>query len=146
MTEKFPDVKVTELIISKTGAPECKSCIAADPQTTDSTASDYCNPKENFFAYDYLDTSQDNVPVTTGSTDIWFKAGECGSSMDTTGSMAEFQTKIFKPMTVDRATQIVSQKTILPTDIICKYPKEIVGLVIDSGANILADDSTDEEK
>ena len=123
--ETFPDVKVTGLIFNdpnKTGTSECKSCTASRPQTTDSTASNYCNSGKKFFAYDYRNPNQDNVPVISTSTDIWFKAGECGSSIDTIGSMAQFQTTIFKPMKIDPVTQIVSPKTILATDIICEYP------------------------
>ena len=86
------------------------------------TASDYCNSGKKFFAYDYRNPNQDNVPVISTSTDIWFKAGEFGSTINTTGSMAKFQTTIFKPMKIDLVTQIVSPKTILATDIICEYP------------------------
>ena len=134
-------MKITDLIIGQDydSPNNCDACTGANPPAD-------CEQSANFYAYDFQDSGSLPVPVTAASPSIWFKAGECGSSMDATGSMAEFQTKIFKPMTVDQATQIVSQKTILPTDIICEYPKEIVGIRLDSDANIQADGSTDEEK
>ena len=149
MAKRYPDVKVTELIISKTGATECKSCTAPDPQTTDPMASDYCNPEEKFFAYDFL-SAQSPSPVDVNSPNLWFKAGNCGSSMeivDKSGiSYAQFATTIFKPPTIDDATQIISQRTILATNITCDYPAEISDIDLDSGSVIQADGANQGEK
>jgi len=71
--ETFPDVKVTGLIFSdpnETGTSECKSCTASRPQTTDSTASNYCNSGKKFFAFDYRNPNQDNVPVISTSKPV----------------------------------------------------------------------------
>ena len=150
MAERYPDVKVTELIISKTGATECKSCNVTNPQITDPMASDFCNSTEKFFAYDFLDSVQTPGPVEVNSSNLWFKAGNCGSSMeivDKSGiSYAQFATTIFKPPSIDIATQIISQKTILATNITCDYPSEISNIDLDSGSIIQVDGSNQGEK
>ena len=141
MTERYPDVKVTELIISETGATECKSCTDANLQTSDPNAPDYCNPEEKFFAYDFLDSDQIPVPIDVNSKNLWFKAGNCGSSMKIIEDNAQFQTTIFNSPKIDNATGIISTRTILATDITCDYPRSIDGFDMDPGANVVADGS-----
>ena len=115
MEERYPDVKVTDLVISKTGATECKSCTDANPQWTNSAAPDYCDPAAKFFEFDYLDPAAIAGPVTITSPNLWFKAGNCGSSMEIVDiggtEYAQFETTIYKPLTIDPVTQIVSQRT-----------------------------------
>jgi len=148
--ERYPDVKVTELIISKTGATECKSCTDASPQWIDPLAPDYCNPEEKFAAYDYLDLSLTPGPVTVTSPNLWFKAGNCGSSMEIVEisgiKHAKFATTIYKPPTIDPVTSIVSQRTILATDIVCDYPRDVNGVDMFPNAIIVVDGSNQGEK
>ena len=124
MEERYPDVKVTDLVISKTGATECKSCTDANPQTSDSSASDYCDPAAKFFEFDYLNTAATPGPVTITSPNLWFKAGNCGSSMaivDIGGTKyAQFETTIYKPPTIDPDTQIVSQRKEFECDLVSR--------------------------
>ena len=150
MTERYPAVKVTELKISKTGATECSSCTDANPQWTDPNAADYCSPAGKFGAYDFLDKNLTPVPVLPNSPNLWFKAGNCGSSMeivDISGTKyARFATTIYKPPTIDPVTQIVSQRTILATDISCEYPRDVAGVDMFPDANVVLDGSNDGEK
>ena len=150
MGERYPDVKVTELIISKTGATECKSCTDNSPQWTDPNAADYCNPEEKFAAYDYLDSDLTPGPVTVTSPNLWFKASNCGSSMEIVEisgiKHAKFATTIYKPPTIDPVTSIVSQRTILATDIVCDYPRDVNGVDMFPNANIVIDGSNPAEK
>ena len=142
MHDRYPDVKITDLIIGdpdRTGTTQCNACTDSNPETD-------CDPEENFYGYDIQNNTETPVPVTSMSPSIWFKAGECGSAMKTTATEAIFQTEILKPPTIDNATQIISQRTILATNITCKYPNEIAGMVVDPGANIQIDGSTDSEK
>ena len=130
LTERFPDVKITDLIISKTGSTQCDACTELDPEND-------CSETLNFYGYDFLDSGATPTPLADNSNNLWFKAGECGSSMTINGEIADFQTTIFKPPTVDQATQIISKKTILATDIICGYPRAITGLDMDPNANVV---------
>ena len=140
LLQRYPDVKITDLIIGQdpdSPSTQCDACTDSDPSAN-------CQSSDNFYAYDFQDPSPLPVPVTNASPSIWFKAGECGSSMDAVDDKAEFQTKIFKPVT--NVNGIVSQRTILATDITCKYPDAIEGINMDPGANIQADGSSDVEK
>ena len=130
MKARFPDVKITDLKISKTGS-ECDACTELDPKN------DCSETKKHFYAYDFLDSNATPAPLADNSNNLWFKAGECGSSMTINGEIADFQTTIFRPPTVDQATQIISKKTILATDIICGYPRAITGLDMDPNANVV---------
>ena len=140
MSARYPDVKITELIIGQDydSPNNCDACTDSDPSAN-------CQSSDNFYAYDFQDPDELPVPVTNASPSIWFKAGECGSSMGVVDDKAEFQTKIFKPVTIG-PDGIVSQRTILATDISCKYPDSIQGINMDPGANIQADGSSDNEK
>ena len=149
LIERYPDVKVTELIISETGTDECRACTDANPQWTDSTQPDYCNPAGKFGAYNFLDSAITPIPVEVTSPNLWFKAGYCGSTMDIIDAItARFQTEIYKPLTVDPATQIVSQRTIIAatSDITCDYPREIIDFDMFPNANIVADGGNQGEK
>ena len=140
MLERYPDVKITELKIGQdpdSPSTQCDACTDSDPAAN-------CQPSDNFYAYDFQDSIVSPVPVTNISPSIWFKAGECGSSMDAVDDKAEFQTKIFKPVT--SVNGIVSKRTILATNITCKYPDAIEGINMDPGANIQADGSSADEK
>ena len=142
MHERYPDVKITDIIIGdpdRTGATKCNACADFNPVAD-------CDPEHNFYGYDIQDPTETPVPVTSMSPSIWFKAGECGSAMKTTATEAIFQTEILKPLTIDNATQIISQRTILATNITCKYPNEIAGMVVNPGSNIKIDGSTDGDK
>ena len=140
MSARYPDVKITDLIIGQDydSPNNCDACTDSDPSAN-------CQSSDNFYAYDFQDPDELPVPVTNASPSIWFKAGECGSSMGVVDDKAEFQTKIFKPVTIG-PDGIVSQRTILATDISCKYPDTIDGINMDPGANIQADGSSDDEK
>ena len=140
LLQRYPDVKITELKIGQDpDAPstQCDACTDSDPSVN-------CQSSENFYGYDFQDPDTLPVPVTNASPSIWFKAGECGSSMYAVDDKAEFKTKIFKPVT--DVNGIVSQRTILATDITCKYPDSIEGINMDPGANIQADGSSSDEK
>ena len=150
LIERYPDVKVTELIISKTEETKCNACTDANPQTDRPNDPDYCNPEEKFFAYDYKSVPTQGVPVTDTSSNLWFKAGYCGSTMDIinglTESFAQFQTTFYKPITVDPATQIVSQRTIIQTNITCDYSRDILDFDMFPNAKIVPDGSSPDEK
>ena len=59
---------------------------------------------------------------------------------------AQFHTTFYKPLTVDAATQIVSQRTIIATDITCDYPREIINFDMLQNPNIVADGGNQGEK
>lgn len=157
LKERYPGVKVTELKIGQTGVGSppifttCVACTDAQPQSRTPTDPDYCNPEEKFFAYDILYNPESSAPgygpvissdPPPAFQNLWFKVGNCGSSMTIKDDKAVFETTLYKPPTVDPITQIVSQKTVLPADIICKYPLTIQGLNMDPGADIVVDDNS----
>ena len=139
LKKRYPAVKVTELKIGKTGVgTPCDACTDAQPQSRTSTDPEYCDPEEKFFAYDILynpESSASGYGAVISSDpppafqNLWFKVGNCGSTMIIKDDKAVFETTLYKPPTVDPITQIVSQKTVLPADIICKYPLTIQGRV-----------------
>ena len=59
---------------------------------------------------------------------------------------AKFATTIYKPPTIDPITSIVSQRTILATDIVCDYPRDVNGVDMFPNANIVIDGSNQGEK
>ena len=148
LMERYPDVEVTELIISKTGASECRACTDANPQWDVPTDPDYCDPAAKFGAYNFLEaTAGSGFPVVPTSQNLWFKAGYCGSTMDIINDLtAQFHTTFYKPPTIDAATQIVSQRTIIATDITCDYSREIINFDMLPNANIVADGGNQGEK
>merc|ERR1712176_1319924 len=155
----FPGVKLTELQILPTGADgtaptgQCLPCTKANAQTTDAnTDATYCDPAASFFAFDYADTGATVAAVTddaTATTSLFFKAGNCGTSPMTfsdDGTKAIFATTIGKPAAIDSTTGIVTQPTLLATDITCSYPSTISGLPMDPGMSVVADASADTDK
>ena len=146
--ERYPDVKVTELIISETQTSECRACTDANPQWK-FPGEDYCDPAAKFGAYKFNDDSITPIPVEVTSKNLWFKAGYCGSTMDIIDAVtAQFETEIYKPLTIDPATQIVSQRTIIAatSDITCDYPREIINFNMNPNQNIVADVGNQGEK
>jgi len=154
LKERYPAVRPTELIISETGATQCTACTFAQPSTTNSTDPEYCSLEKKFTAYDFLIRPESNATdygaVTYSDSDtpkyqsLWFKAGNCGSSMTIEGEEAVFETTIFKPPVIDPTTQIISTRTIIATEIICKYPRELTGyemvpvtVLPDGGTNVV---------
>ena len=150
LLERYPDVKVTELVISETQTSECRACTENNPQWTDPNAPNYCDPAAKFGAYNFLEaTAGSGFPVVPTSQNLWFKAGYCGSTMDIINELtAQFQTEIYKPLTVDAATQIVSQRTIIAATslLTCDYPREIINFDMFPNANIVADGGNQGEK
>ena len=149
LVERYKDVKVTELIISETQTTECRACTDANPQWTDPNQPDYCDPAAKFGAYNFIDSTSTPGPVEENSSNLWFKAGNCGSTMDIINELtAQFQTEIYKPLTVDPATQIVSQRTIIAATslLTCDYPREILDFDMFPNANIVPDGGTQDEK
>ena len=155
----FPGVKLTELQILPTGADgnaptgQCLPCTKANAQTTDAnTGATYCDPAASFFAFDYADTGATAAAVTddaTATTSLFFKAGNCGTSPMTfsnDGTKAIFATTIGKPAAIDSTTGIVTEPTLLATDITCSYPSTISGLPMDPGMSVVADASADTDK
>ena len=59
---------------------------------------------------------------------------------------AIFKTDIGKPAEVDSATGIVTETTLLETDITCEYPSTISGIPMDPGMEVVADASQDSDK
>merc|ERR1712168_1008993 len=59
--------------------------------------------------------------------------------MTVAGGKATFTTAIGKPATVDSTTGIVTQATIMATDITCEYPDTIPGVDMDPSMTIVAD-------
>ena len=142
LVDRYPDVKVTELIISETQTSECRACTDVDPVAN-------CDPAAKFFAYNFLDSAITPGPVEENSPNLWFKAGNCGSTMDIISDLtARFQTEIYKPLTVDPTTQIVSQRTIIAATslLTCDYPSEIIDINMFPNANIVPDGGTQDEK
>ena len=147
--QRYPDVKVTELVIDETGATECRACTDANPQWDDPSAPDYCNPEAKFGAYNFRDSALTPIAVEENSSNLWFKAGYCGSTMDIINDLtARFETEIYKPLTIDAATQIVSQRTIIASTskLTCDYPREIIDFDMFPNANIVADGGNQGEK
>ena len=146
LLERYPDVKVTELVISETQTSECRACTENNPQWTDPNAPNYCDPAAKFGAYNFLEATT-GVAVSPTSPNLWFKAGYCGSTMDIINDLtAQFHTTFYKPPTIDAATQIVSQRTIIATDITCDYSREIINFDMLPNANIVADGGNQGEK
>ena len=159
LDDNFPDLKLTDLQIQPTGADgtvpsgQCLPCTKANAQATDDgTAATYCDPTEHFFAFDYSEDSPVAAPVTddaAATTKLWFKAGNCGTSPMTfsdDGTKAIFATTIGKPAVIDSTTGIVTQPTLVATDITCSYPSTISGLPMDPGMSVVADASADTDK
>ena len=159
LTEKFSGVKLTELQIDPTGADgtapgtQCLPCTIATAQTTDAnTAATYCDPAKSFFAFDYADAGATAAAVTDDAlvtTSLFFKAGNCGTSPMTIsddGTKAIFSTSIGKPATLDATTGIVTEPTLLATEITCSYPSTISGLPMDPGMTVVADAAADTDK
>ena len=149
LIERYPDVDVTELIISETQTSECRACTDANPQWTDPTQPDYCDPAAKFGAYNFNDDNSTPGPVVPTSQNLWFKAGYCGSTMEIISDLiARFQTEIYKPLTIDVATQIVSQRTIIAATslLTCDYPREILDFDMFPNAIIVPDGGTQDEK
>ena len=154
MGEKFPTVELTQLQINPTDATgsvpanQCLPCTEATPQANDPDADNYCDPSNSFMAWDFSDDSATTSPVSSSSTSLWFKAGKCGTSMDISddGTIAEFKTDIGKPAIIDSATGIVTEATLLETDITCQYPSTIAGIPMDPEMKVVADASQVDEK
>ena len=158
LDDNFPGVKLTELQILPTGADgtaptgQCLPCTKANAQATDDqAATTYCNPAESFFAFDYADSSATAAPVADDgtTTSLFFKAGKCGTSPMTfsaDGTKAIFATTIGKPAAIDSTTGIITEPTLLATDITCSYPSTISGLPMDPGMSVVADASLDTDK
>ena len=158
LTEKFSGVTLTELQLNPTGADgvaptdQCVACTLAAPQTTDSnTAATYCDPAASFFAFDYDDDTATAAAVTddgTVTTSLFFKIGNCGTSpftLSADGSTADFTTSIGKPASLG-TDGIITEATLLATDITCSYPSTISGLPMDPGMTVVADSSLDTDK
>ena len=144
MDEKFPNVELTELQINPTDAQgtvptnQCLPCTDADPVTN-------CNTENNFMGYDFT-IPGNKSPVTSTTTSLFFKAGQCGTSMEMNddGSLAIFKTDIGKPAEI--IDGIVVEPTLLETDITCSYPSTISGIPMDPGMTVVADASQNSEK
>ena len=145
MTEKFPNVALTELQINPTDAQgtvpnnQCLPCTDSDPETN-------CNTEDNFLGYDFTADPLTALPVSSTTTSLWFKAGQCGTSMTVSadGATATFQTDIGKP--AEKINGIVVEPTLLETDITCSYPSTISGIPMDPGMSVIADASQDSDK
>ena len=149
LTEKFPFVSLTELQINPTDAagnvPEdangnslqCLPC--TNPP---------CSQSANFMAYDFSVANTTVVAVDDNSASLFFKAGQCGTSMtiSTDKTKAIFKTDIGKPAEVDANTGIVTETTLLETDITCEYPSTISGIEMHPGMEVIADASQDSDK
>ena len=147
MLEKFPTVKITQLQINPTDAQgvipstQCLPCTKANPQANDAdTAATYCNPADYFMDWDFGDSSIQGSSVSDSSDSLWFKAGQRGTSMSTDGNTATFTTDIGKPAYIDPTTGIVTEATLLETDITCSYPSTISGIQMGpDGMSVVAD-------
>ena len=156
----FPEVKLTELQILPTGVDgtppsgQCLPCKLANAQTTTATdTATYCDPAASFFAFDYTDTSATAAAVTDDAaitTKLFFKAGNCGTTPMTIsddGTQAIFSTSIGKPAVIaDSSLGIITEPTLVATDITCSYPSTISGFPMDPGMSVVADDSADTDK
>merc|ERR1712176_87720 len=147
LTEKFPFVALTDLQINPTDAAgntpstQCLPCTDNDPENN-------CNTEDNFMGYDFTADPVVASPVSSATTSLFFKAGHCGTSMDISadGTKAIFKTDIGKPAEVDATTGIVTETTLLETDITCEYPSTISGIEMDPGMDVIADASQDSDK
>ena len=145
MTEKFPNVALTELQINPTDAQgtvpnnQCLPCIDSNPESN-------CNTADNFMGYDFTADPVVASAVSSTTTSLWFKAGQCGTSMSVSadGATATFQTDIGKP--AEKINGIVVEPTLLETDITCSYPSTISGIPMDPNFNVVADASQDSDK
>ena len=146
----FPEVKLTELQILPTGADgvapagQCLPCKLANGS---------CNPATSFFAFDYTDTSATAAAVTDDAaitTKLFFKAGNCGTTPMTIsddGTQAIFSTSIGKPAVIaDSSLGIITEPTLVATDITCSYPSTISGFPMDPGMSVVADAAADTDK
>ena len=144
MDEKFPNVELTELQINPTDAQgtvptnQCLPCTDADPVAN-------CNTEANFMGYDFT-IDANASPVSSATTSLFFKAGQCGTSMTTSagGTVATFSTDIGKP--AEKINGIVVEPTLLETDITCSYPSTISGIQMDPGMSVIADASQESDK
>jgi hypothetical protein len=149
LTEKFPFVSITELQINPTDAagnvPEDANgnSLQCLPCTTLP-----CSESANFMAYDFWDANPTAVAVDDNSASLFFKAGQCGTSMTISAdeTKAIFKTDIGKPAEVDATTGIVTETTLLETDITCEYPSTISDIAMDPGMSVIADASQDSDK
>ena len=98
--------------------------------------------------YDFTADPVVASPVSSTTTSLFFKAGHCGTSMaiSADGTTAVFKTDIGKPAEVDATTGIVTETTLLETDITCEYPSTISGIEMDPGMSVIADASQDSDK
>jgi len=146
LDEKFEFVEITELQINPTDAVgvvpanQCLPC--TNPPCSESTT---------FMAYDFNDdslTAAQKIAVSDSTTTLFFKAGQCGTSMDISDdkTKAIFKTDIGKPAEVDATTGIVTETTLLETDITCEYPSTISDIEMDPGMSVIADASQDSDK
>jgi hypothetical protein len=147
LTEKFPFVALTDLQINPTDAAgntpstQCLPCTDSDPENN-------CNTEDNFMGYDFTADPVVASPVSSSTTSLFFKAGHCGTSMQISadGATAVFKTDIGKPAEVDATTGIVTETTLLETDITCEYPSTISDIEMDAGMSVIADASQDSDK
>ena len=153
MAEKFPTVELTQLQIDPTDATgsvpdnQCLPCTKETPQANNPDTTDtYCDQSNSFMAWDFNDNSATPSPVSSSSTSLWFKAGKCGTSMEisTDGTKAIFKTDIGKPAIITEG--IVTEATLLETDITCEYPSTIAGIPMDPNMQIVADASQVDDK
>ena len=83
LTENFEYVAITDLQINPTDATgdvpdtQCLPCTTLP-----------CDTAEHFTAYDFSLDNPTMVGVTDSSTKLYFKAGQCGTTMDVVGDKA----------------------------------------------------------
>ena len=83
LTDKFPYVAITDLQINPTDATgdvpdtQCLPCTTLP-----------CNTEDHFTAYDFSVDNPTEVGVTDSSTKLYFKAGQCGTTMNVVGEKA----------------------------------------------------------
>ena len=142
MDEKFEHVEITELQINPTdalGVVPANQCLPC--------TSPPCSESINFMAYDFNDdslTTAQKIAVSDSTTTLYFKAGQCGTSMRIDGANAIFETDIGKP--AEKINGIVVEPTLLETDITCAYPATIDDIAMDPGMTVLADAVQENDK
>jgi hypothetical protein len=142
LDEKFEHVEITELQINPTdalGVVPANQCLPC--------TSPPCSESTNFMAYDFNDdslTAAQKIAVSDSTTTLYFKAGQCGTSMRIDGANAIFETDIGKP--AEKINGIVVEPTLLETDITCAYPATIDDIAMDPGMTVLADAVQESDK
>ena len=142
MEEKFKYVEIPELQINPTDALGVVPATQCLPCTNPP-----CSESNTFMAYDFNDdslTAAQKIAVSDSTTTLFFKAGQCGTSMRIDGANAIFETDIGKP--AEKINGIVVEPTLLETDITCAYPATIAGISMDPGMTVIADASQDDDK